>query len=42
MKSKLIKLVERAYVLENGRIVTSGTGNELLHDERVRRAYLGM
>ena len=36
-----LKLAQRAYVLENGRIVMSGTGEELLHDERVRRAYLG-
>lgn len=32
----------RAYVLENGRIVMSGTGEELLHDDRVRQAYLGL
>ena len=31
-----------AYVLENGRIVMSGTGEELLHDDRVRQAYLGL
>ena len=32
----------RAYVLENGRITLSGTGAELLADDRVRQAYLGM
>jgi len=37
-----LKLAERAYVLENGRIVMSGSGSELLSDERVRRAYLGL
>ena len=37
-----LKLAKRAYVLENGRIVMSGTGNELLHDDRVRQAYLGV
>jgi branched-chain amino acid transport system ATP-binding protein len=37
-----LKLAERAYVLENGRIVMSGGGNELLHHERVRQAYLGL
>jgi branched-chain amino acid transport system ATP-binding protein len=37
-----LKLAQRAYVLESGRIVMSGSGDELLHDERVRRAYLGM
>jgi branched-chain amino acid transport system ATP-binding protein len=29
-------------VLENGRITLSGSGRELLTDDRVRRAYLGM
>ncbi len=37
-----LKIADHAYVLENGRIVISGTGNELLDDERVRRAYLGL
>jgi branched-chain amino acid transport system ATP-binding protein len=37
-----LKLAERAYVLENGRIVLEGSGEELLGDARVRRAYLGM
>ncbi|MEJ3748103.1 ABC transporter ATP-binding protein [Actinomycetes bacterium KLBMP 9797] len=32
----------RAYVLETGRIVQEGTGQELLHDSRVRDAYLGV
>jgi branched-chain amino acid transport system ATP-binding protein len=37
-----LKLARRAYVLENGRITLSGSGAELLDDDRVRRAYLGM
>jgi branched-chain amino acid transport system ATP-binding protein len=37
-----LKLSNRAYVLENGRIVMSGSGDELLHDDRVRQAYLGL
>jgi branched-chain amino acid transport system ATP-binding protein len=37
-----LKISSRAYVLENGRIVMSGTGDKLLHDERVRQAYLGL
>jgi branched-chain amino acid transport system ATP-binding protein len=37
-----LKLASRAYVLENGRITLSGTGNELLADDRVRSAYLGL
>jgi branched-chain amino acid transport system ATP-binding protein len=37
-----LRLASRAYVLENGRITLSGTGEELLADDRVRQAYLGM
>jgi branched-chain amino acid transport system ATP-binding protein len=37
-----LKLSNRAYVLENGRIVMNGSGEELLHDDRVRQAYLGL
>ena len=32
---------DRAYVLETGRISMSGPARELLHDDKVRRAYLG-
>ena len=37
-----LKLANRAYVLENGRVTLLGTGEELLADDRVRQAYLGM
>jgi len=37
-----LKISQRAYVLENGRIVMSGSGDELLHNDRVRQAYLGL
>jgi branched-chain amino acid transport system ATP-binding protein len=37
-----LKLASRAYVLENGRIVMSGPGATLLHDDRIRQAYLGL
>jgi len=37
-----LALSRRAYVLENGRVVMSGSGEELLHDDRVRQAYLGL
>ena len=37
-----LKISNRAYVLENGRIVMSGAGRELLHNDRVRQAYLGL
>ena len=36
-----LKLAERAYVLENGRIVLQGGGRELLDEPRVQEAYLG-
>ena len=36
-----LKIAERAYVLENGRIVLSGSGRELLDEPRVQQAYLG-
>jgi branched-chain amino acid transport system ATP-binding protein len=37
-----LKISSRAYVLENGRIVMSGSGEQLLHDDRVRQAYMGL
>ncbi len=37
-----LKLASRAYVLENGRVTLSGSGEELLGDDRVRQAYLGL
>ena len=39
---RTLKLADRAYVLENGRIGLHGSGAELLEDPRVRSAYLGM
>ena len=37
-----LKLASWAYVLENGRVTLSGSGEELLGDDRVRQAYLGL
>jgi branched-chain amino acid transport system ATP-binding protein len=37
-----LKISNHAYVLENGSVVMSGPGTELLHDDRVRQAYLGL
>ncbi len=37
-----LKLADRGYVIENGRIVLSGSGEKLLHDDGVRQAYLGI
>lgn len=36
-----LKLAHNAYVIETGEIVLSGSGEELLGDDRVRKAYLG-
>jgi len=36
-----LSVADRGYVLETGKIVTSGTGAELLDDEAVKKAYLG-
>ncbi|MDQ2183925.1 ABC transporter ATP-binding protein [Alcaligenaceae bacterium A4P071] len=38
---RTLRLADRGYVLENGAIVRSGTGQELLNDPHVKRAYLG-
>ncbi|MBZ4015929.1 ABC transporter ATP-binding protein [Streptomyces purpurogeneiscleroticus] len=36
-----LSLADHGHVMEIGRIVLSGTGQDLLHDESVRKAYLG-
>jgi branched-chain amino acid transport system ATP-binding protein len=36
-----LKLSDRAYVLETGKVVKSARGSDLLHDPQVRAAYLG-
>ena len=36
-----LKIADRAYVLETGTIVLSGTGRELLVNPKVQEAYLG-
>lgn len=37
-----LTIAQRGYVLENGRIVMGGTAEELLADEHLKRAYLGL
>ena len=37
-----LALADRAYVLETGSIVATGTGDELLADDRIKEAYLGV
>ncbi len=36
-----LSVADRGYVLETGRLVSTGTGAELLEDESVKKAYLG-
>ncbi len=37
-----LEVADRAYVLENGRIILEGKGKDLLQDEQVKKAYLGL
>ena len=39
---RTLEVADRAYVLENGRIVLEGKGKDLLQDEQVKKAYLGL
>ena len=39
---KALEIAKRGYVLENGRIVKSGDSADLLADEEIKRAYLGI
>jgi branched-chain amino acid transport system ATP-binding protein len=36
-----LRIANRAYVIEGGRIVTEGSRDELLNNEAVRKAYIG-
>ncbi len=37
-----LSVADRAYVLENGRIVAEGTGQELRNSSVIQKAYLGL
>jgi len=37
-----LSIADRGYVLETGRITISGPARELIHDQRIRKAYLGL
>jgi branched-chain amino acid transport system ATP-binding protein len=39
---KSCEISARAYVIENGRVVLKGTGEEMLENEHVKKAYLGL
>jgi branched-chain amino acid transport system ATP-binding protein len=36
-----LSVADRAYVLETGKVVMSGTGRELLASDQIKKAYLG-
>ena len=36
-----LEIVDRAYILHDGKVLMSGTTNEIVNDENVRRLYLG-
>jgi branched-chain amino acid transport system ATP-binding protein len=36
-----LEVANRGYILEQGRVAGQGSGDELLHDRQVQRAYLG-
>jgi len=40
--TKALSIAHEGYVIQTGRIVMQGKGNELLHDERIKKAYLGL
>ena len=37
-----LEIADRAYVLENGRIILSGKSKELLEEDMIKKAYLGL
>ena len=39
--NRALEIAHRAYVLETGELVLQGTGHDLLHDPKVKEAYLG-
>ena len=40
--TEVLKMVDRGYVLQRGRIVMEGQGAELLQSDMIRKAYLGL
>ena len=40
--SRALGLVQRAYVLEGGRVIMHGTSTELAHNDQVKASYLGL
>lgn len=40
--NQALRIADRAYVMENGRIVMTGVANDMMHDPKVQKAYLGV
>ncbi|MEC9020724.1 MAG: branched-chain amino acid ABC transporter ATP-binding protein, partial [Pseudomonadota bacterium] len=40
--NQTLKVADRAYVIENGKIVMDGQAQELMGDDHIRKAYLGI
>ena len=40
--TQTLAMCDRAYVLENGRVVLEGTGSELMENDQVKEAFLGI
>jgi len=36
-----LRIVDRAYLIHEGRVLTEGTGDFLIHDAQARKFYLG-
>lgn len=39
--NQALKIANRAYILETGRIITSGNASDMIHNPEIKRAYLG-
>ena len=39
---KALSIAHHGYVIQTGRIVMEGAGHTLLHDEHIKKAYLGL
>ena len=40
--TRALEMCDRAYVIENGRIILTGKGEELVKDDHLRKAYMGI
>jgi len=40
--TEVLEIADKGYILDHGRIVQAGTGNELLHDQNVQETYMGL